>query len=340
MIDAPSQRHNFRLSCVVIVHDMRREAKRTLASLAAGFQRHVDEDDYEVIVVENGSTDALDEAFVSSFGRNFRLLTMENPTHSPAPALNFGARAARGDIIVSMIDGARIVSPGCIAWTLRAFEAVERPAVIVPSWHLGPANQNETVRFGYRQKIEDDVLATVDWERDGYELFNLCEQLDPSSAGAAWFGCVAEANYIAVHRDVFEEIHGYEERFTSVGGGAVNLDFFKRVCEVAGCRVVSLCGEGTFHQFHGGVSTNVPAKFHPWAAINEEYRSIRGADFNRPEYEPVFLGSFSDQARKLLARTPNIFTHVHSDRLTGRYGAWLFKLLTIVVARIRPRRSP
>ncbi len=43
------------LAVVVVMHNMRREAARTLHSLSRSYQRGIDDLDYEVVVVENGS---------------------------------------------------------------------------------------------------------------------------------------------------------------------------------------------------------------------------------------------------------------------------------------------
>ena len=43
------------LSIVVVVRNMPREARRTLLSLSAGYQRRIGAAEYEVIVVDNGS---------------------------------------------------------------------------------------------------------------------------------------------------------------------------------------------------------------------------------------------------------------------------------------------
>ena len=44
------------LSIVVVVFNMAREAKRTLHSLSASYQIGVSESEYEIVVVDNGST--------------------------------------------------------------------------------------------------------------------------------------------------------------------------------------------------------------------------------------------------------------------------------------------
>ena len=52
---APAAKATKDLSVVVVVHDMLREARRTLHSLSRSYQEGIDDLDYEVIVVENGS---------------------------------------------------------------------------------------------------------------------------------------------------------------------------------------------------------------------------------------------------------------------------------------------
>jgi len=292
------------VSCVVITYNMRRELARTLHTLSADYQRDVDARTYEVIVVDNGGSDTPSGNYVKSFGENFSLVTVASPSKSPASALNVGARVARGRYIVSMIDGARMLSPRCMFWTLRALESQSDAVVTVPSWHLGPDIQNVSVKNGYCQDAEDRLLATIDWRRDGYALFDVSARLDLSSEGASWFQPLAESNFVGVSAKTYWTVGGFEEAFTSVGGGAVNLDFFRRVCELPGKTIVSLLGEGTFHQFHGGVSTGGPMETHPWPAIHEEYISIRGFDFQRPRYNPVLIGQLAPQARAFLARGP------------------------------------
>ena len=51
---------NPRLSVIVIGYNMARELPRTVRSLSAALQRDISADDYEVIVIDNGSTQTFD----------------------------------------------------------------------------------------------------------------------------------------------------------------------------------------------------------------------------------------------------------------------------------------
>ena len=76
------------LSVIVNVHNMEREAARTLFTLSTGYQRRVALSEYEVIVIDNGSRQPLDPAMVRGFGSNFRLVTHSRGLASPAAAIN------------------------------------------------------------------------------------------------------------------------------------------------------------------------------------------------------------------------------------------------------------
>src|SRR5437660_6333743 len=102
------------VSVVVVVYNMAREAPRTLYSLSSAYQRHINADDYEVIVVDNGSNPPFDPKVLDALSGNFRLIRINDASPSPAPAVNRGLAEARGDIIGVMIDGARIVTPGLL----------------------------------------------------------------------------------------------------------------------------------------------------------------------------------------------------------------------------------
>jgi len=91
--------------------------------------------------------------------------------------------------------------------------------------------------------------------------------------------------------------------FGSPGGGFVNLDFFARACARPETTLFVTPGEGTFHQFHGGVTTGglrgeERARF--MRGIEAEYRVLRGRDFAMPRRDAIYLGRIHPSARRLV----------------------------------------
>jgi glycosyltransferase involved in cell wall biosynthesis len=114
----------FDLSVIVIVFNMRREAPRTLYSLSPAYQRDIEAVDYEVIVIDNGSTEPLVEEDVEACGANFRYLYHQTRSPSPVDAVNRGVSLSRSETVMICLDGARILSPGLLAYALGAGRAM------------------------------------------------------------------------------------------------------------------------------------------------------------------------------------------------------------------------
>jgi hypothetical protein len=279
------------LSVIVVFHDMRREAPRTLRTLSVPYQRDVAPGDYEVIAVDNGSRDPLQPPDLEVPG--LAPLHRREPPGDPSPcaAINRAVAQARGEFVMICIDGARMLSPGILRLALDSLATREHPFVYTLGMHIGPRPQNESMLEGYDQDAEDRLLATIPWETDGYRLFAISSLA--YSSGGGFFSTLSESNCFALRRDDFLALGGMDERFASAGGGLVNLDFFNRAHAIAGVGPVMLLGEATFHQFHGGVATNVPRSEHPWPRMAEEYRAIRGQAFATSASRPDYAGWLS-----------------------------------------------
>lgn len=290
-----------RQSLVVVMHNMRREAARTLYSLSSKYQKGVDAEEYEVIVVDNGSVAPLDETWVTNFGPQFRYFYHEPKHPSPVEAVNLGARRARGSQLGIFIDGARIATPNLLRYARAAAAAFPQPVVATLNWHIGPKLQHLAMQEGYDQETEDRMIAECGWPEKPYALHSISVLGGSSSSG--YFLPLSESNAIFVSRPLFNSLGGYDERFLSPGGGLVNLDFYRRACESPDVQLVVLLGEGTFHQIHGGVMTNAAAeeKSLRWRRFEQEYVVIRGRPFRPPDKQPVFLGGMPPQALGSLA---------------------------------------
>ena len=288
-----------KLSLVVIGYNMARELPRTIRSLSPAMQRDIDPREYEVILIDNGSTQAFDEGELRRFLPDLVVHRLENATVSPVPAINFGLARARGDLVGVCIDGARMSSPGLLAKALAASRLYERPVIGTIAFHLGPEVQMESVKRGYNQAIEDELLAGSGWETDGYRLFAISAFAGSSAGG--WFELPAESNAFFLRAEHWRALGGWDERFRTPGGGLVNLDTWSRACSDPEGEVIMLLGEATFHQVHGGIATNNADA--PQALFHEEYVRIRGRAYERPTRRPLYFGDAPDVIRPSLKQS-------------------------------------
>ena len=276
------------LSVIVNFHDNPREARNTLYSLTRGYQVGASDIPYEVIALDHGSARHLSEADVRAFGPEFSYRFVATQAVSPVAAINAACREASGEQLLVIIDGANIVSPGVLRLVREAFERFRSPFVATVPFHLGPKRQNLSVEEGYDQQIEDRLLEGCGWKANGYRLYSIAGSFADDSGG--WYGQLFESTCFALRKTDYLALGGFEERFQSPGGGLANLDLFQRALMSRALDYVVLLGEGAFHQVHGGVATNAPARQHPWEAFHREYVQIRGHPFFRVPRRPVFLG--------------------------------------------------
>ncbi len=294
-----------KVSVVVVVHDMAREAPRTLHSLSARYQRNIDPREYEVIVVDNGSSPPLEPDLVEGIAENFRLIRIDPAPPSPGHAVNVGLAAARGEIIGVMIDGARIVTPGLVHFAAHGVGLYQRTIVTALGWYLGFDYQPWSIVAGHDAAQEDALLSSIGWPQDGYRLFDIATMDAPSEDG--WLAPLNESGALFLSRESWDLLGGMDERFDLPGGGLVNLDTFCRALELPGAQLVILLGEGTFHQAHGGVASGTPApKFHQTAeAWFTQYQALRG----RPSPQPppgiprTYIGALPRPALARFVRT-------------------------------------
>lgn len=293
-----------KLSVIVIAYNMQRELPRTLQALAPGYQTAAADLDYEIIVVDNGSPQPLQLDGKVAAEVPVRLLRIDNARVSPAQALNRGVEAATGELVCLMVDGAHLLTPGVFEWAFRAFAAFSCPVVAVRYFYLGPGEQPETVLGGYDRQAEDVLLQEIAWPAAGYRLFEIGTPLAGGANRITWFNRMFESNCLFMTRAHYHLVGGSDERFDLPGGGFLNLDLFKRAADAEGARLVQLVGEGSFHQVHGGTTTNSDggAREARLASYREQYRQLRGHDRLLSDKPLNFLGHLPTQASKIHLR--------------------------------------
>jgi glycosyltransferase involved in cell wall biosynthesis len=289
-----------KLSVVVVCYEMATQIKNTLQSLLPPYQRNISIDEYEIILIDNGSAKILDECTRKiSPNLDYIYLSPNESSPSPAPAMNRGVALARAPLLCLMIDGARLVTPGVLSWGMRLLELSPRAMVEVRGWHLGPKWQPESMMEGYDLKQECELLESVRWSEDGYRLWEIAAPTPQVRRGYA--APTAESNCIFLRRHLFDELGGFDERNTAPGGGFVNLDFFARAVAVAN-PVFTLLGEGTFHQMHGGAATglakpSLQKRLKQWRAESEALGQVIA-----PDYEFILAGHLPPECASWLSR--------------------------------------
>lgn len=303
-----------KLSVIVISYDMPREIPRTLRSLSRSYQVGAKDLAYEVLLIDNGSPRPLDASIWTGIDVPVRLFHMKNASSSPARAINFALQESKGEIICLMIDGAHILTPGVFRMALSGYKAFQNAVVAIRYFYLGMEAQTISIARGYDKLAEDNLLEKIQWPTDGYRLYEIGTPLPSGGSLPTWFNRMFESNCLFMKRAVFEALGGADERFDYPGGGFVNLDIFKRAVEFPGTTPVQIVGEGSFHQLHGGVTTNVhederKARLDMYRA---QYARIRSHDTLTADVPFIYMGHMPTPASNITASARR------RARLTGK----------------------
>jgi hypothetical protein len=277
------------LSVIICIFNMSREGRRTILSALPPYQKNVDDLAYEVIIVDNWSDMPVENAFIDSLGSNIKYCVPPMVSSSPVFALNWAAReVATGRYLMFCIDGARLFSDRLVRTTFEAFEVSlhKNAFVYTLAWHLGSKKHSLSRLDGYNQLVEDELLESIDWYNRPDRLFEISVFAGSSERG--FFSNIQESNAFAVSRSLYEMVGGFDERFSSPGGGIANLEIFCRYVTNSTVTPICLLSEGTFHQYHGGVATG---GLRGWDEhFLPEYISIFGNEYKTPEYRRVYFG--------------------------------------------------
>ncbi len=118
-------------------------------------------------------------------------------------------------------------------------------------------------------------------------------------------------------RYVFEQVGGFDDSFDMPGGGYANLELYERLHAHPEITPASVLGEGTFHQFHGGTTTNVSDEAVRRARIfayGEHFRDTRGRGLlglNKPVH---YVGSMDTKAARRTRSRREFLLAFRADR--------------------------
>jgi GT2 family glycosyltransferase len=303
--------HPMRVSVVVPTYRRPDALRSTLAAL---LQQDFPRDDYEIVVVDDGSGDATENAVRELAALDERVRYEPQPNSGVATARNSGARAATGDLLI-FLDDDMLVEPDHIQAHLAARER-HGECLVNGHWEFSESTRAalEQTPFGrYRIALEDDIRARFPRVALDDGRFTITK--------------VTAAN-LGVSRQAFQKLGGFDERFPYAG--YEDQEFSHRAHE-AGLRFiydpairlrhnderVTLEQFGRRYQ-RGAVTAVYLAALHP-----AEYGGVRLVLENAPttRYDPLRL-----RIKKPLKRL-----------FSSGGGVWLLRALIRELERHAPR---
>ena len=274
----------------------------TLRSLSSLYQQSVDPADYEVIVVENESDDMCPAQDIAELGDNFHYHRRQETGVSPVAALNFAVEHCRGALLGLVLDGAQMLSPRVLEYALMATAMADDPVVTVPGYHLGEVDQKDSLNSGHSESLELARLEELDWQENGYRLFQYACFSSGNKAG--YLQPMLESSALFCSRDAYLAMGGAPLGFDQPGGGSVNLYIYRKMLMRPTAQLFVLAGEGSFHQFHGGVTTS--GKSNREALLKSfdlRLEELYGEPFKATAREPQILGAITHYAQPMLAQS-------------------------------------
>ena len=185
-----------RFSVVVPTHNRKALLRRCLRALV-----HQQYPDYEIIVVDDGSTDGTGDMVQREFPQ-VRYIRQE-PTLGPAAARNRGVHVARGEI-VAFTDDDCVPPPDWLARLAQGF-----------------ADYPQAAAVGGIQEASEQVLRTRVLAR--YERFVTRRVYGLGEAPVVGSPAPGGTNNLAVRRDLLLEIGGFDETFPVAAGEDADL---------------------------------------------------------------------------------------------------------------------
>jgi len=262
-------------------------------------------------VVENRSDQCLDPADVAALGPQFHYHLRDEAGVSPAAAINVGLGQCRAPFVGLFIDGARMVTPRVIHYALMARAVHDDALVIVPGYNLGPDLHHRNQQNRYDESTEQALLSTVNWRQQGYPLFRISNRGEANPRGV--FQPFMECNCLFTSKANWNRIGGADEAFHFPGGGGLNLHLYRKLGILKETEYFFILpGEGSFHQYHGGVSTSERNdREEMFLSPRSQLESFWNGKFKGLEREPILLGTVSAEAMPHL--------HYSSERAQKRF---------------------
>ena len=275
------------MSVIMSPYNQSWEMEKTLFSLEK--QVGMSPDEYEIIIANTNPEDKLAEDVAHYFWRlykNVRLIQVHDEKTKlikvAGYGLNLGVRNyARGDLLVIVIDPARVPTPGVLRKTRDQFE----------QW--GDDIVTTTVPYHFFKHYSDrsftveecrKEFAKTRWKQDFYHLFDFAAHTNISKSGI-----FNESTWTGITKENYLKVGGHNEFFVDWGNN--NLDFWRRVIRSKPKDGIQIVGKVNDHWGKVGLGLEIKvlegeADFHLHHSLSDAKRNFRVLiDFRRKIWE-------------------------------------------------------
>jgi glycosyltransferase involved in cell wall biosynthesis len=267
-------------------------------------------DDYEVIVIDDGSVDGTGE-YIGGVNRNYDLNYIyldRNGRSSRSRARNYGWRAAAGEIVV-FIDADIIVKPVHLA-ELDRFYRYESNLVVLGNRLLLPQEEVDCHGLSAWYRFGNCPIRSLDTP---YFIFNA---LSYNAAVIRAPGLLLATNNSAVPRRYLEAVAGFDENF--IGWGCEDLDLGYRLQVETDIKFTVNSRLEAWHQYHPRHSGDLNelkknyrylerkyAKSRSRISVSREYAMWFVRKMPRDQYQKKFLASGGARRQKVVLKFDN-----------------------------------
>jgi glycosyltransferase involved in cell wall biosynthesis len=255
------------VSVIVPLHDGAATIERTLASVQAQTWSAL-----EILVVDDGSTDAGPALVLRSAARDRRIRLLRQPNAGVAAARNLGARRARGDYL-AFVDADDLWAPEKIALQMAALAEGGAGVGLVYTWAAMIDAQDRIYSTDHRPQAA------------GWVLRDLCRG-----------NVVGNGSSPLIRREAFEAVGGYDVSLRERGAqGCEDLMIYLRIAEQYEFRVVP-----RFLTGYRVTRTNMSSD--ALRMLRSCELTLAAARARHPQYEAEFAAHRRDMIYWLVAR--------------------------------------
>jgi len=212
------------MSVVIPTHNHAWELDVTMYSLSR--QYGIMPDEYEILIVNTNPEDKETYSIAEKYSKknivrliqvyDERAKTIKNACYGG----NLGARSyARGNILMMVVDSARVPTPGVLRKSRDCFERFgDRIVTTTIPYHF---YKHSSVPGFTVEECREKFLSTR-WKQDMYCLFDYAADTNISSSGIP-----NESTWLGVTKDNFIRVRGYNEFYKTWSD--YNLDLWRRL---------------------------------------------------------------------------------------------------------------